>query len=77
MEGTNDPFIQPLSQFDEVVAGCRDARVEWIDGGGHSFEIKGRKRAASDVGAALAPTVTGFIDGVGHRSDRTSDEERP
>lgn len=61
VEGTNDPFIQPLSQFEDVVATCRDARVAWIDGGGHSFEVKGQKRAALDVGASLAPLVAQVI----------------
>lgn len=57
VEGTNDPFIQPRSQFDEVVATCQDARVAWIEGGGHTFEVKGRKRPADQIGASLAPIV--------------------
>ncbi len=61
VEGTNDPFIQPISQFEEAVASCRDARVVWIDGGGHTFEVKGRKRPASEIGASLAPHVAEFI----------------
>ncbi|WP_337005983.1 MULTISPECIES: alpha/beta hydrolase family protein [unclassified Microbacterium] len=61
IEGTNDPFIQPISQFEEAVATCQDARVEWIDGAGHTFEVKGRKRSAADIGAALAPLVADFI----------------
>lgn len=76
LEGTNDPFIQPLSQFDEVVATCRDARVEWVDGGGHSFEVKGRTRAASDVGADLAPVVAEFVDAAGRRTDESTEEEK-
>lgn len=60
IEGTNDPFIQPLSQFDEVVATCQDARVAWIEGGGHSFEVKGHKRSAVEVGASLAPLLAEF-----------------
>ncbi|WP_341975351.1 alpha/beta family hydrolase [Microbacterium sp. LWO13-1.2] len=60
IEGTNDPFIQPLTQFEEVVESCQDARVAWIDGGGHTFEVKGRKRPASDIGASLAPFVADF-----------------
>lgn len=60
IEGTNDPFIQPLAQFEEVVSTCRDAHVAWIDGGGHSFEVKGNKRPADVVGASLAPFVTEF-----------------
>ncbi len=60
IEGTNDPFIQPVTQFDEVVATCQDARVVWIEGGGHTFEVKGRKRPASEIGASLAPIVAEF-----------------
>lgn len=66
IEGSNDPFIQPLSQFEEVVASCQDARVVWIDGGGHSFEAKGQKRPASEIGASLAPLVDQFVNGLGH-----------
>ena len=60
VEGTNDPFVQPLSQLEEAVASCRDARIVWIDGGGHSFEVKGRKRPAEEIGAELAPLVAEF-----------------
>ncbi|MCS3441802.1 alpha/beta hydrolase family protein [Microbacterium phyllosphaerae] len=60
VEGTNDPFIQPVTQFDDVVATCQDARVVWIEGGGHTFEVKGHKRPASDIGASLAPFVAEF-----------------
>lgn len=60
VEGTNDPFIQPLSQFEQAVATCQDARIVWIEGGGHSFEVKGNKRAPEVVGASLAPLVTEF-----------------
>ena len=60
IEGTNDPFIQPLSQFEEALGRCQDARVAWIDGGGHTFEVKGRKRPASEIGASLAPLVADF-----------------
>lgn len=61
VEGTNDPFIQPLSQFEEALATCQDARVVWIDGGGHTFEVKGRKRPAAEIGASLAPVVAEFV----------------
>lgn len=67
VEGTNDPFVQPLSQLEEAVASCRDARIAWIDGGGHSFEVKGAKRPADVVGAELAPLVVAFIDKVERR----------
>lgn len=61
IEGTNDPFVQPVSQLEEVVADCTDARITWIDGGGHSFEVKGNKRPPAEVGAGLAPIVAAFI----------------
>ncbi|MEJ1087338.1 alpha/beta family hydrolase [Microbacterium sp. Mu-80] len=61
VEGTNDPFVQPLSQLEDAVSSCQDARIEWIDGGGHSFEVKGNKRPADEVGASLAPLVAAFI----------------
>lgn len=61
IEGTNDPFIQPVSQFDDVVATCQDARVVWVEGGGHTFEVKGHRRSPAEIGASLAPFVADFI----------------
>ncbi|PKI92090.1 dienelactone hydrolase [Actinomycetales bacterium SN12] len=61
VEGTNDPFVQPLSQLEDAVASCQGARIAWIDGGGHSFEVKGSKRPADVVGAGLAKLVVEFI----------------
>ena len=61
VEGTVDPFVQPLSQLEEAVATCQDARIAWIEGGGHSFEVKGNRRSADVVGASLAPLVAEFI----------------
>ena len=61
VEGTNDPFIAPRAQFDDAVAACQDARVHWIEGGGHSFEVKGSRRPADEIGADLAPTVAAFL----------------
>ncbi|HEX5858552.1 MAG TPA: alpha/beta family hydrolase [Microbacterium sp.] len=61
VEGTNDPFVAPHSQLEDAVASCHDASIAWIEGGGHSFEVKGRKRAPEDVGHDLAPLVAGFL----------------
>ena len=61
VEGTNDPFIQPISQFEDAVATCQNAEVVWIEGGGHTFEVKGQKRPASEIGASLAPIVAEFV----------------
>lgn len=63
VEGTNDPFVQPVSQLEEAVASCQDARIVWFEGGGHSFEVKGKKRPAVEVGASVAPVVAEFVRG--------------
>lgn len=61
VEGTNDPFILPREQFDDVVATCPDATTIWIDGGTHSFEVKGRRRSPDRVGAELAASVLPWL----------------
>ena len=61
VEGTRDPFIDPHEQLLEAVASCQDAREQWIEGGGHSFEVKGRKLPADRVGAELAAPVVAFL----------------
>jgi predicted alpha/beta-hydrolase family hydrolase len=61
VEGTNDPFVLPHAGLERAVASCQDARIAWIDGGGHSFEVKGQKRPADEVGAGLAPLVADFL----------------
>jgi len=61
VEGTNDPFVDPHAQLEEAVASCRDATLHWIEGGGHSFEVKGRKRPADEIAAGLAPLVAAWI----------------
>ncbi|MFJ4039226.1 alpha/beta family hydrolase [Microbacterium sp. NPDC090007] len=63
VEGEDDPFIAPRAQFDEVVASCRDARVHWIAGGNHSFEVRGARRPAAEIGAGLAEVVAAFARG--------------
>lgn len=67
VEGDADPFIQPVAQFEAAVATCRDAHVHWIAGGGHSYEVKGAKRPAGEVGAALAPSVAAWLRPVAQR----------
>ncbi len=67
VEGTNDPFVQPRSQLEQAVASCQDARIAWFEGGGHSFEVKGRKRPADEVGGSVAPVVAEFLTEIGSR----------
>lgn len=61
VEGTNDPFVQPMEQLERAVRTCRDAEIAWIDGGGHSFEVAGRRRPADEVGAGIAPLVAEWM----------------
>ncbi|MDF2667652.1 MAG: hypothetical protein K0R81_3502 [Microbacterium sp.] len=61
VEGENDPFVDPHEQLVEAVASCPDARVHWIAGATHSFEVKGARRPADEIGAGLAPVVAGFV----------------
>lgn len=61
LSGTSDAFVDPHTQLEDAVASCQDARLVWIQGGGHSFEVTGRRRAADEIGAGLADDVAGFI----------------
>ncbi|WP_454131958.1 alpha/beta hydrolase family protein [Microbacterium lacticum] len=61
VEGTRDPFIQPLQQFEEAVATSPDAEIVWVDGGNHSFEVRGARRPPDEIGAALAPPVVDWL----------------
>jgi predicted alpha/beta-hydrolase family hydrolase len=61
VEGTNDPFIDPREQLEDAVASCQDASIAWIEGGGHSFEVKGNKRPADVIAASLAPLVADWM----------------
>lgn len=61
VSGANDPFVQPVEQLEAVVAECPSARIAWIEGGGHSFEVKGRKRPADEIGAGLVPLVVDWL----------------
>lgn len=57
VEGTNDPFIRPMAQFEATVATSPDAEILWMPGGGHSFEVKGTRRSPVDAGADLAAGI--------------------
>jgi len=59
--GTRDPFVQPVSQLEEAVAACSDAAIAWIEGGGHSFEIAGARRAPEVIGADVAASVLPWL----------------
>lgn len=62
LQGRNDPFAVPNEQLDELVRRIGStATVHWMENAGHSFDMKGAKRPALDVGASLAPLVAAFI----------------
>ncbi len=61
LQGTSDPFASP--ELLRRVVGKLGARATLVpfEGGGHSFEVRGRKRDPREVGASLAPHAAAFI----------------
>ncbi|MCC9205159.1 alpha/beta hydrolase family protein [Arthrobacter sp. zg-Y769] len=61
LQGTRDTFALPgeLEPVAERIG--RNARVERIEGGNHSFEVRGQKRTPDEIGAGLAEPVLRFI----------------
>lgn len=63
LQGRNDPFAIPNEQLDELVRRIGpNAVLEWVEGANHSFEVKGAKRPAAEIGGSLAPRVAAFAD---------------
>lgn len=63
LQGTSDPFASP-EPLHRVVKKLGDrATLVPFEGGGHSFEIRGRKRDPRETGASLAPHAAAFIRG--------------
>ncbi|POH67865.1 MULTISPECIES: alpha/beta family hydrolase [Cryobacterium] len=60
VQGTRDPFAAP-DELTPVVGRIGTATLELIDAANHSFEVRGSKRPAVDVGAGLAPMVAEFV----------------
>jgi predicted alpha/beta-hydrolase family hydrolase len=61
LQGTSDPFASP-ELLHRVVKKLGDrATLVPFEGGGHSFEVRGRKRDPREVGASLAPHAAAFI----------------
>jgi len=60
VQGTRDPFGTP-EELAPVVDRIGAATLRLIDGANHSFEVRGLKRPAAEVGAALAPAVAEFV----------------
>ncbi len=61
LQGTRDPFATP-ELLEAVVARIGpSATLEWRDGGGHTFDVKGTRRSTEEVGASLAGSAAAFI----------------
>jgi predicted alpha/beta-hydrolase family hydrolase len=58
LQGTRDPFATP-DLLHQTVSGLQAARLVEIEGGDHSFKVKGR--AAADVTAELIDTIDSFL----------------
>ena len=61
VQGTNDPFSSG-DLLEGVVARIGpSASIDAVEGGGHSFEVAGRKRTPDVVAAELAPRVVEWL----------------
>ena len=61
LEGTRDPFATP-EPLQGVITRLGDrASIVSIEGGDHSFNVRGAKRDAREVGAGLAEPAAAFI----------------
>ncbi|SDS37056.1 alpha/beta hydrolase family protein [Agrococcus carbonis] len=60
LQGTNDPF-QSGALLDDLVATLPEARIDWVDGGDHSFLVAGGDRDQPRVARALAPRITALL----------------
>lgn len=61
LHGTRDAFAQPELLKKVLSKLGSAANYVPIEAGDHSFNVRGRKRSAREVGADLAPTVASFI----------------
>ncbi|WP_341394288.1 alpha/beta hydrolase family protein [Arthrobacter sp. G119Y2] len=64
LQGTRDPFALPGEPEPVAERIGPNARIHWVDGGNHSFEVRGNKRDPEVVGAELAGPVVRFLEGT-------------
>ncbi|MCC3274355.1 dienelactone hydrolase [Arthrobacter sp. zg-Y20] len=70
LQGTRDPFALPgeLEPVAERIGP--NAVIQRVEGGNHSFEVRGQKRPADVIGAGMAGPVADFVRAhlpVGHQ----------
>jgi predicted alpha/beta-hydrolase family hydrolase len=61
LQGTRDPFAAPPELAPVVDRIGPAARLCWIDDANHSFEVRGVRRSAAEIGASLAAPVAEFL----------------
>jgi predicted alpha/beta-hydrolase family hydrolase len=61
VQGTSDPFASRDVLMSVLERLGKRATYHPIEGGGHSFEVRGAKRDPRETAANLAPIVAGFI----------------
>ena len=61
VSGTRDPFVDPHEQLERAVASCPRGHLRWVEGGGHGFEVAGRRRPATEIGAGIAPLALEWL----------------
>jgi uncharacterized protein len=67
LQGTRDPFAKP-GLLERVVADLGDrATLERIEGGDHSFRVRGAGTDDGEVGASLAAIAAPFVRRVAER----------
>ena len=61
LQGTRDPFAKP-ELLDEVIERLGDrATLERVEGGDHSFRVRGVKADDREIGASLATVAAPFV----------------
>jgi len=67
LQGTNDPFATSAVLNPVLKRLGKRATLHAIEGGGHSFEVRGAKRDARETGASLASIAAAFMrEHAGH-----------
>ena len=61
LQGSRDPFATPELLETVVTRIGPSAVLQWCEGGGHTFEVKGARRSPEDLGASLAGPAAAFM----------------
>ena len=64
LQGTGDPFAQPELLAEVVRKLGRRATLHPVEGGDHSFNVRGNRRPPGEVGASLAEVAAPFVRGL-------------